>query len=191
MKVPHETKKLDYIQAGAQQPVETRIVIEQYENGTCYIDPPGSLSGIVESLIFASVTGGIAAFIVIVIVLRCRTFSNMLGLSCVAAIFASGTFSCIANAKKLAEFPTILKVERCGLSLTHPLLGCHHWSRDEIRDIYSDSMLPWNIHWRNYLVIAVKDKKIPLLNSRPFPEVEWLARQLRDALGIDSARTTK
>jgi hypothetical protein len=184
MPAEDEDRVLDYGGPEARCPVRTRIQVEQTPDGCRFIDPPGAPEGVREYRGTTAVLILVALFLVTSFLASRQLNRHALWLP----IFVTLGFlwvSCqfYAASKRLASLPTVIEIDREGLSLSHPLKGDVYLRWNEVERIYRDSAFSGWSDWMNCLVIAASGKRrYTMLNSRPSAEVEWLVKQLNYAV---------
>lgn len=179
-------KKLDYAPPGTTCPVATRIRVEDLPGGVRYTDPPGSLSVRYYQAIAAMLIASAVLAIVLILLApmpRRRAYQQYAGIILVGTIFVLVSKQFCGMARRFATRPVIIEVTRLGLALNHPVDGSHYWPRGKIVDVCRE--LPGSrLEFLACLTIRAEGRRYRMLDCRGRAEIEWLASQLRQELGI-------
>jgi hypothetical protein len=189
MDKPNLVRHLDYVRPGAERPIETRIIVEETEQGIRFIDPPGSRA--VKAYYIHAGIGCAAAMAAFLWVCVAGSLSRQIVPALVSLIFAWKAKSDFDDAQLWATWPTIIELYRNTLKFTCPCETRRiEWPVSEIR-IRSES--PFFFGLRSFSVLEVVNadrRKTKLLICRPRAEVDWLADQIRQRIELINAKNS-
>jgi hypothetical protein len=174
---------IDYARPAVEQPRRSCVIVQPGEAGTTFIDPPLTGDLLRRTALFRLVIPGLgwaAMAICAAVALRQRLF-----LSLSAAVLALHVFLEGRRLLRRRRFPTMIEAGRDGLTLYLTPRRRVVIPAADLDGIRASRPIPiGRLLGRNSsLIIRAWGRSITALADRDYPEMLWLAQQLRIATG--------